>query len=323
MKILAIVAIFLGASLTSYSTTYYTTGAGDFGTSAIWGTDTNGTGGTLGSLTLVSGDTLYIDDDVTIDNNVTIDVDVVIIVDATLSISKRIDLTANSRIEVTDNGSIVPIGGGDSPKIIFGNGQSQWSGSDGDLSGPGFLDENSDGTLPVELVYFKVINESPVVNLNWVTASEENFDRFEIQRAAGSADFRTLGVVYGSEQDSYELRNYQFSDESPVNGINYYRLKSIDLDGTFEYSDLQVVMVDNPELIKIYPNPVSTGVLSILMNDAEDKQVIIRNSSGKIVFKDTLAVDLQTLDISSLRPGMYVITVFGAFSKKSQNLIVQ
>jgi hypothetical protein len=143
-------------SFVADAATYYTTGIGDWGTDAIWGTDTNGTGATWSSLTLVAGDIIYIDDDITLNNpsGIDISVDVTVVVDAILSIEKILKLTANSVIQVTSNGSVIATGGGNSTKINFGGGQAEWDGGDDDLIGPGILDESSDGALPIELIYF-------------------------------------------------------------------------------------------------------------------------------------------------------------------------
>ena len=90
-KLLGIFLLFLaGCISTANAATYYTTGSGDWGTDAIWSTDTNGTGATWGSLTIVAGDIIYIDDDITLNNpgGIDITVDVTIVVDAVLSIEK-------------------------------------------------------------------------------------------------------------------------------------------------------------------------------------------------------------------------------------------
>ena len=120
-------------SINTFGTTYYTTGTGDWRTSAIWATTTDGTGALWSTITLVAGDILVIDDDITLDNapSLEITVDITIIVDAALSIDKQLKLTANSSMEFTANGTVIAIGGGASSKIAFG-GVNVWDGHDPD-----------------------------------------------------------------------------------------------------------------------------------------------------------------------------------------------
>jgi len=159
--------------------TYYTTGTGDWRIDAIWGTTTNGVGALWSTITLVAGDILVIDDDITLNGapSLEIFVDITINLDAQLSIDKQLKLTTNSTIEFTANGSIIATGGGASSKISFG-GVNVWDGQDPDLFGPGTLDKDSNGALPIELLFFSGNSINQIVKLYWATASEENFDYF-------------------------------------------------------------------------------------------------------------------------------------------------
>jgi len=97
-----------------------------------------------------------------------------------------------------------------------------------------------DAVIPVELTSFTAsVNENDVT-LNWVTASEINNQGFEIERNSGNG-FQTIGHIAGYGTSS-ETHNYSFVDQSLNAGTYSYRLKQLDLDGTFEYSD--VIEVD-------------------------------------------------------------------------------
>jgi hypothetical protein len=94
------------------------------------------------------------------------------------------------------------------------------------------------------------------VLLNWATAQEENSDHFEIERSSDNSNFASIGQVTAAHNSSLQ-RNYSFTDESPVSGNNYYRLKEVDLDGQSIYS--KVVSVNfgsSPQkMVAVYPNP--------------------------------------------------------------------
>ncbi len=114
--------------------------------------------------------------------------------------------------------------------------------------------------VPVELLAFTASVRNSEVDLLWSTASELNNMGFEIERSIDNQDnFVTVGFVEG-KGSSTEINYYSFTDQPQVNGVNqlYYRLKQIDFDGTFSYSDVVNVSYDVPAefvLSQNYPNP--------------------------------------------------------------------
>jgi hypothetical protein len=116
--------------------------------------------------------------------------------------------------------------------------------------------------VPVELTYFKAFVKGNNVELNWTTATETNNRGFEIQRSVIPNGVRNLvwesaGFVKGNGT-STEPSNYSFVDEGLASGKFAYRLKQIDYDGSFAYSDIAEVEINNPEeftLEQNYPNP--------------------------------------------------------------------
>lgn len=114
--------------------------------------------------------------------------------------------------------------------------------------------------VPVELTSFKASVANDVVTLNWETATETNNRGFEIERAGNPEEEKnwiTLGFVKGNGSTT-NISAYSFTDEQVVTGTYTYRLKQIDFDGSFEYSNIIHVVVDNPgqfSLSQNYPNP--------------------------------------------------------------------
>lgn len=136
--------------------------------------------------------------------------------------------------------------------------------------------------LPIDLLFFLGRYDNGVNILKWRTAQETNFLKFEVERSSnGIDDFYRIGEVMGLGGDTKEHRDYSFIDENPLNKKNYYRLKSIDLDESFEYKG-KVIMVssDNFKTIEVFPNPVENQLLSVISNfepSSSDKIVIIDN----------------------------------------------
>ncbi len=118
----------------------------------------------------------------------------------------------------------------------------------------------SESALPVELMSFTANSFGDNVSLFWQTATEVDNFGFEIQRAVSDdeqGDWEVLGFVEG-HGNSNSTKEYSFVDEAPLSGKMKYRLKQIDANGSYEYSDIVEVIVNAPEkfeLSKNYPNP--------------------------------------------------------------------
>ena len=154
--------------------------------------------------------------------------------------------------------------------------------------------------IPVELTSFTAsINENDVT-LNWVTATEVNNQGFEIERNSGNG-FVKIGYVAGFGT-STETHSYSFVDASLNEGTYSYRLKQVDLDGTFEYSNVVEVDVTVPDVFALelnYPNPFNPST-RIDFSLAADSKVSLK------VF-DVLGQEVATLINSDLEAGSHNI----------------
>ena len=97
--------------------------------------------------------------------------------------------------------------------------------------------------VPVELTTFNAVYSNGKVNLEWITATETNNYGFEVERRDGNLSFQTIGFVSGAGTSTNRV-TYNFTDNNLSSNKYYYRLKQIDFDGIYEYS--QEVLVDIP-----------------------------------------------------------------------------
>ena len=120
--------------------------------------------------------------------------------------------------------------------------------------------------LPVKLIYFDAEDErNGNVLLKWATETEIDNDYFEIQVSEDGSEFRPITTIEGKGTTN-EIVTYSFRDENPYFGFNYYRLKQVDYNGDFEYSDIASVnMTDGFDVFSVYPNPATTN-LNIKVN---------------------------------------------------------
>ncbi|WP_153796939.1 T9SS type A sorting domain-containing protein [Foetidibacter luteolus] len=174
--------------------------------------------------------------------------------------------------------------------------------------------------LPVKLTTFTGYTKGLANLLNWQTAEEKNMAYFELQRSNGdSPAFKTLGKVTTAGNSSM-IRQYTYTDARPAAGINSYRLKIVDKDGRFSLS--QVVRLDNGYKFAslLYPNPAHNK-LFIRFNMAVAGQVSLNITSlkGGNVTSGSLLIPAGTsdkaIDISTLSPGIYFITILGDNNK--------
>jgi hypothetical protein len=161
--------------------------------------------------------------------------------------------------------------------------------------------------LPVTLISFKAsLNSSNQAVLKWATASEKDNHYFEIERSKNAIDFESLGKING--KGTSDLRNdYAFTDETPLKGINYYRLKQVDFDGTFSYTRPESVITEGDGSISLYPNP-TVNVLKINFEDLDQiETATIYNQSG--VMMKNLQGSKSSIDIQELPQGKYILQI--------------
>lgn len=142
-------------------------------------------------------------------------------------------------------------------------------------------------TLPVDLISFTGNYMQPNAILNWATATENGNDHFDIERSADGSQFTAIGTVPSHYQANGQTTYYSFTDNQPVNGQNFYRLRQVDKDGNFSYSAIVLVDASVPfvQQLKVSPNPVTAnltaqyrameaGMLTAKIYNAEGREVL-------------------------------------------------
>ncbi len=172
----------------------------------------------------------------------------------------------------------------------------------------------TDGQIPVELSSFAAKVSGRNVELNWTTATETNNSGFEIQRKVQGGEFAAIGFVEGLG-NSLSAQNYRFVDKNAEPGSYIYRLKQIDYDGSFEYSNEIEVDLSTPTefaLSQNYPNPFNPST-KIDFALATDSRVVLEvyDAVGQLVTtlvnKELTAGSHQVnFDASAFNSGLYI-----------------
>ncbi len=177
---------------------------------------------------------------------------------------------------------------------------------------------NGAGSFPVELINFEgEMLEPDEVLLEWTTASEFNNAYFEVQKSPTGNDFQAIGQVGGAGTTA-EFQAYSYTDLSVMLPSNYFRLRQVDFDGTFTYSEVIEIKASHfADQLLIYPNPTSDHLwVSLIVPDPGDTyQMTIRDMHGRVILKKRIAAseieDHYYLDMKDLASGMYQLKLVG------------
>ena len=162
---------------------------------------------------------------------------------------------------------------------------------------------NSNDVVPVELISFAASLSKNAVNLNWATATETNNKGFEIQRKGKSGDFKVIGFAEGAGTTT-EKQNYTFVDQFLTETIYQYRLKQIDFNGSYSYSNIVEIELSfipkESRLVQNYPNPFNPSTVinyQISSNSLVTLKVfdILGNQVAELVneYKDAGSYNIQ------------------------------
>ncbi len=169
-------------------------------------------------------------------------------------------------------------------------------------SGNFYVDDPCPGAVPITLIYFKAKKRNRSIALQWSTGQEINSKGFIVQKLI-NGQWTEIGFV-DSKGDSNEVQEYDFIDSNLISK-NYYRLKQIDFDGQFTYSEIAVVSYKEIEQhVILYPNP-SEDVLNV--RGVVPVECKIFNMNYSLVMESD---DTNKIDISDLHSGIYIISIF-------------
>jgi hypothetical protein len=176
-------------------------------------------------------------------------------------------------------------------------------------------------------LYFEVGDVSANgITLKWATSLEKNFDRFLLERSKDGINYETVAEIKG-KGGSNVITKYGATDYSPKPGKNYYRLRNIDLDDTYEYSKL--IMAEwkgAANDFTVYPNPVTAKSFTLQSNqDFENPMTIdLVSSTGRIIYQTEVTAMNMLVDLpENIDPGMYILKLNSAHEQKTIRIAVK
>lgn len=173
--------------------------------------------------------------------------------------------------------------------------------------------------FPVEWLEFEAYPIGPeTVQLDWITASELNNARFEIERSVDQLSFEQIGTVEGAG-NSQTANVYDFIDTEVRAAVLYYRLRQVDFDGQFSYSEVREVQMGQglPLGMTLFPNPAAKSI-AIQINAEKDYafDMTILDARGRIVLNQKSTFGIQDIKVSvdSFAEGVYTLKLTELYS---------
>ena len=184
-----------------------------------------------------------------------------------------------------------------------------------------FTYTSAGGPLPIRLVSFNGIKENSSVLLKWQTSSEQDSKLFDVEFSTDGNQWTSIGKV-AAAGNSTTTRNYSMVHTTPVNGVNYYRLKQVDTRNNFAYSNIVPIAftIRGVTIHSVYPNPfVSQLKLDVSSDRTGYVRIQLSDNLGRILRTQSVALQVGvnriSLDnLSDLGSGIYNVEVKTAYS---------
>jgi hypothetical protein len=182
--------------------------------------------------------------------------------------------------------------------------------------------------LPVSLANFAVEQDKSSVLITWKTATEQNNSHFDIERSNDGFSFSKIATVQGSGTSSI-AHTYTTYDNSPYNGVNYYRIKQYDVDGRFTISSIRSINMVIQAIGKVYPNPSHGDINFTLQNNSGGPiTATLTDLSGKVVHQEIIQANAATSSYklnlkTKLASGVYVLQLKVGSASESIKVSIQ
>ena len=212
----------------------------------------------------------------------------------------------------------------------FGNGLPVYSGlavtsHNNDVLSTAHIDNYLlSGVLPLQLIDFRAsLNLNHSVLVEWIATLDNTTKYFALERSSDNNHYTEIDRQYALTTGEYTV-NYQTIDAHPTGGINYYRLRMVDADGQFSYSQVASIRVTNAKSPLLYPNPAA-GTVYIAQGTDPVQSVRIFNAAGLVVktIVNTNANNIITINTGTFGNGFYYVEIRTAKDVYREKMVVK
>ena len=182
-----------------------------------------------------------------------------------------------------------------------------------------------DNPLPVLLVNFEaVLNPDKTVGLSWTTQQEVGMSHFEVERSADGQHWSSIGKV-NARGNSAVPTDYVFTDQAPLSGANYYRIRMVNLDNISGLTRIRVVRILQVKGVSVYPVPARDFVNITVSGATVDLNIRLVNQLGQVMQVSQVKAGTSTtitLDVHNYAQGSYLLQVMGADGTQQTSKVV-
>lgn len=184
-------------------------------------------------------------------------------------------------------------------------------------------------TLPVKLKSFDAKLASNKAMLNWVSSAEINFSHYILERSMDGRNYSDVTMVFGNSSQVGDL-SYSYSEDlgKVSSGLYYYRLKLVDIDGSYKYSKVRILKLNSKNAgvaVTTYPNPVANELRITIPSEWQDRKVVydMFSTNGKMVKRvvSNSASQTETIYLNDIHPGTYVIRLSSGAESAVQQIV--
>jgi hypothetical protein len=194
------------------------------------------------------------------------------------------------------------------------------------FSAPMTFGYGADVILPLKLISFTAERKTGISYLQWVTDNEKGADRFDIQRSYDGITFTTIG--HTAARNSSRQEQYFYEDRTPLQGIAYYRIKPVDIDGKFSYTRIIAVtenQFSNNSFLVLNP---AKSVITVFNKSGYDGPFDYRlfNAAGQLVLKGNVNMTINgsaVLPVSSQSAGVYVLELSNNRTQFRKKILIE
>ena len=184
-------------------------------------------------------------------------------------------------------------------------------------------------TLPLKLISFSGIMHKNSVDLKWTTDEEKNVSHFVIEKGYDGKNFSDAATVFAFGNTSQE-KNYSYTDNLGMskNSVIYYRLRCVDIDGKYTYSEIRIIKLGSAEYqttVQAYPNPFMNELRITLPQAMQGKELKLElyNAAGQMVQlkRASMASQTEIINTTGIERGFYVIRITAGTDKVQYKVI--
>lgn len=181
--------------------------------------------------------------------------------------------------------------------------------------------------LPIDLIDFDGYSKNHINHLNWSVADAKHFSHFDIERSQDGKSFKKIGRV-ASENSFAEVKQFKFQDTNPQAGNNFYRLKMVDLDGSFSTSKIITLNIAIRPQINVFPQPANQKMTVELQEEEFGNNTSIKmlDITGKIVFEQLLSAENTAtieIEVAAYQAGIYLLILENEFQQFSKKILIE